>query len=95
MSRDRWLIALIGLVATGSFLIETWPLSIAGVIALAFVGRGFLAVPLGFLFDLAFGAPTGLAMYAFFPFTIIALAVLALRYGARGHFLNRASRDTL
>ena len=95
MSRNRWLIALIGLVATGSFLIEAWPLSVAGVVAMAFVGRGFLAVPLGFLFDLAFGAPTGLAMYAFFPFTIAALAVLALRYGARGHFLNRVSRDTL
>ena len=95
MSRNRWLVALISLVATGSFLIEAWPLSLAGIVAMAFVGRGLLAIPMGFLFDLAFGAPLGLAAYAFFPFTIVALAVLALRYGVRGYFINRASRDTL
>ncbi len=95
MKSNRWLLLLITVVAFGSFLLGAWPLAAAAVAAVAFVGRGFLALPLGFLFDLAYGAPVGLASYLIFPFALVGLVALAGRYAAERYFLNRASRDTL
>ena len=91
----RWLVALVFLIAAGSFLLGWWPVAIVGIVAMGFVGRGLFAVLLGLLFDLAYGTPLGLAAYLFFPFTLLGLGVVAVRYGARRYFLDRASRDTL
>jgi hypothetical protein len=95
MKKNSWIIALIFVVTAGSFLIEFWPLAAAGVIAMGFVGRGLLALPLGLLLDLAYGAPAGPVAYVFFPFTIAALLVVIVRYWSVRYFFDRTSRDTL
>ena len=95
MKQNYWLIAIIFAVTAAGFLLELWPVSAAGIVAMGFVGRGFLAFPLGLLLDLAYGTPLGPAAYLFFPFTILGLFIVVVRYGARRYFINRASRDTL
>lgn len=89
--KNRWLLALIFLVTAGSFLLELWPIALVGVIAMGFVGRGFLAPLLGVLLDLAYGAPLGTAAYLFFPFALTGLLVVILRYSTRHYFIDRAS----
>ena len=95
MTRNRWLAALIFVVTAGSFLLEMWPVATVGVIAMGFVGRGFLAPLLGLLLDFAYGAPLGTASYLFFPFALLGFIVVALRYSTRRFFLDRASPDKL
>ena len=95
MNANRWLIALIFVVTSGSFLLELWPLAAAGVVAMGFVGRGLLALPLGLLLDLAYGAPVGPAAYLFFPFTVAALATVIVRYSTRRYFIKRTSSEHL
>ena len=95
MKKNRWLLVLIFVVASAGFLFEFWPLAAAGVVAMGFVGRGLFAVALGLLLDLAYGAPVGPAAYLFFPFTILGLLVVVLRYWSERYFVNRTSRDTL
>lgn len=91
MKKNRWLIALIFVAAAGGFLLELWPIAVAGVVAMGFVGKGYIALPLGLLLDLAYGTPLGPAYYLFFPFTILGLLVIVLRYSAARYFLDRAS----
>lgn len=95
MKKDRWLAAVIFAATAASFLFGFWPLAAAGVVAMGFVGRGFFAVLLGLLLDLAYGSPVGPAAYLFFPFTILGAAVAVGRYGAGRYFMNRSFQDHL
>ncbi len=92
---SRWIIMLSFLVAAAGFMIGFWPLEVAGLAGMSFAGRGFLAVPLGFIFDIAYGAPTGALEVLFFPFTILALVLVAARYFASKYFFDRSSTRRL
>ena len=91
----RFMAAGAFLVAAAGFMLGLWPLEAAGVLSMAFVGKGWLAVPLGFLLDIAYGSPVGALHYLFFPFTILALVVIILRFWGNKYFLDKTSQDTL
>ncbi|MDP4020540.1 MAG: hypothetical protein Q8P58_00655 [Candidatus Adlerbacteria bacterium] len=95
MKYSRSLFALIFLVTAAGFLLEWWPIAVAGVAAMGFVGRGYFAPLLGLLLDLAYGAPAGFIAPLFFPFTILGLLIVVGRYIALRYFMNRASRDRI
>ena len=58
-------------VATG-FLVPFWPLSVVGIVGAALLGHFVFALIVGAILDLAYGSPTGLLHYTFFPFTLLA-----------------------
>jgi hypothetical protein len=89
------MLAITFLVASAGFLLQLWPLALAGVVAMACVGRGWYAIPAGFLLDLAYGAPVGALAYLFFPFTIAALAVVVVRFWMGRYFFDKTSQDKL
>jgi len=62
---------------------------------MACVGRGWFAIPAGFLLDLAYGAPVGTMYVLVFPFTIAALAVIVIRFWAVRYFLDKSSQERL
>lgn len=95
MTSNRWLLACICVVIAGSFLAGFWPLAALGVVGMGFVGRGLFAVVLGLLLDLAYGAPVGLAAYMLFPFTILGLTVVVVRFWSARYFMNRSSPEHL
>ena len=94
-SSNRWLLALTFLVASAGFLMQLWPLAAVGIVAMGFVGRGWVAIPAGFLLDIAYGSPVGAFESLFFPFTILALVVIVLRFWASKYFLDKSSRTRL
>lgn len=94
-TRTRILLALCFLISAAGFLLESWPLQVVGLAAMTFVGRGFFALPLGLLLDLAYGSPMGALHYIFFPFTILALVLIIARYWAGKYFLDKSSKSTL
>lgn len=91
----RPFIALTFLVASAGFLLQLWPLTLAGVVAMGFIKKGWYAIPAGMLLDLAYGAPVGLFQYAYFPFTIVALAIFVIRFWATKYLLDKTSQDRL
>ncbi len=70
-----------------------WPLSIAGILLAALSGRIFFAVFAALILDIAWGAPTGLAQYLYFPVTLVALLSAALRLLSSRFLLQRGSPE--
>lgn len=91
----RWLLALTALVTSAGFIMQMWPLALVGVLAMACVGRGWFAIPVGLLLDLAYGAPFGTVAFMFFPFTIAALGVVVVRFWTSRYFFDKTSQDRL
>jgi hypothetical protein len=91
----RWILAVfIALTALG-FVLPFWPLSALGLILLSLWGRWLVALLLGLLIDVAWGAPVGALHFIYFPFAALALVVaLARLYGAR-YFIDRTPSETL
>ncbi|MDE1924770.1 MAG: hypothetical protein KGH79_01135 [Patescibacteria group bacterium] len=89
-----WLLAVSFVLAAAGFLLPFWPLSAAGILVLACSGRFILAIALGLLLDIAYGAPIGRFHFLFFPFIILAAAGGAARYAAM-HYLRKSPTDTL
>lgn len=76
----KWLYIIAFLFVTGGFLIPFWPLEVVGIATAAFTGSGFVAPALGLLLDLAYGSPTGMLHYLYFPFTLGGFLILIVRY---------------
>lgn len=92
---QRIVAAAFFIFAALGYLLSVWPLSLAGVVLMALWGRWFLAVIVGLLLDLAWGAPLGLAHFLYFPFTIAAVvAALARLWGGR-YFIDRNPQERL
>ncbi len=72
-----------------------WPLSVVGVVLAALSGRWIFAVIVGLMLDLAWGAPTGMYRYLFFPFTIVALAGFIVRYWGSRYFLDKNPQERI
>lgn len=92
---NRWMIAIGFLIASTGFLLELWPVALVGVVAMACIGRGWYAIPAGFLLDLAYGEPVGWLSYLFFPFTIVALIVVVVRFWMGRYFLDKTSQERI
>ncbi len=56
-----------------SFLFSWWPLAAIGIIFAVIVGRWPLAIILGLMLDIIYGAPLGMMHILVFPFTIFAI----------------------
>lgn len=88
-SSNRWILAAFIALACAGFLVPFWPLSALAVALLALWGRWFIAIVVGLLLDLAWGAPLGIAHFLYFPFTLLAaLLALARLFGAK-YFIDR------
>jgi len=61
------------------FVFSWWPLAVLGVIIAALYGKWSLALTLGLLLDLLYGAPLGMTHWLLFPFTLLVLMSLAVR----------------
>lgn len=91
----RWtLAALIALWAAG-FLIPLWPLSVLGVVLVALLGRWFLALLLGLVLDLAWGAPPGMLHFLLFPMTLCAILAALVRLVASKYFISAGPPERL
>jgi len=83
------------LLVLAGFLIPFWSLAALAVVAAAFLGEIVMALILGLLLDLVYGAPTGTFSFLLFPFTLLALlCVVGERTGVRMLF-DRSESDTL
>lgn len=92
---SRWTYAVIFLLAAAGLLLPWWPLSVLGVAWAALSGRWIFAVLIGLLLDIAWGAPTGLYRYLFFPFTIVALLGYVCHYWGGRYFLDRHRQEKI
>ena len=68
-----WISAISFALAGAGFLLPFWPLSALGIALAAFTGRPILAIALGLLLDIAYGAPVGRWYVLYIPFTLTAL----------------------
>jgi hypothetical protein len=75
-------------------LFPFWPLSVLGIALAAFSGRWVLAVALGLLLDIAYGAPIGRWHVLYVPFTLAALACVLGHYFFT-HYMRKNYPDTL
>lgn len=66
------------------FLIPWWPLCLVSLLIAAGTGRFVIAVCMGLILDIAYGAPPGYLHALQFPFALLA-AILSLTYA----FLSR------
>ncbi len=94
-SASRWIYAVSFALAAVGFLIPLWPLSVLGVLLATLSGRFVAGLLIGLLLDIAWGAPAAPFGFLYFPFTLAALAVAALRYWGAAYFFDRATPDTL
>jgi hypothetical protein len=81
------------LVALG-FLVGFWPLSVAGILLAALMGRWAAAVLLGLLLDIAYGTPVGRLHFLYLPFTLLALLGVLARQ-LKLHYFRRPPVDHL
>ncbi len=93
--KQKWIFIAAFLLAAGGFLVPFWPLELIGIGVATFGGSGVVAVGLGLLLDLAYGAPTGILHYLYFPFTLFAVVVLLGRYVGLRFLFERKGHDTL
>jgi hypothetical protein len=82
------------LLVGAGFLIPLWPLAALGILLAAASGRYFVAIALGLLLDVAYGAPVGSMHFMYAPFTLLALCIDAMHFYLGGYFREKR-RDTL
>lgn len=85
---------LFALVAIG-FLLPFWPLSAFGVLLAGVLGRGIFALALGLLLDIAWGVPPGYMSVVMFPFTLLSLISVVLRFFAHRYLLQKSPQKKL
>ena len=91
---STWIIAVSFVTAAAGFLLPFWPLEVVGVLLSALSGRYVVAVGLGVLLDIAYGTPIGRYEFLIFPFTLLAVLGIFVRYvGMR--VLRKGSLDHL
>ncbi|HVV39135.1 MAG TPA: hypothetical protein VHD31_02300 [Candidatus Paceibacterota bacterium] len=95
MNTGRLILAISFALAAGGFLLPFWPMEVVGILLAALTGHWIFAIALGLLLDVAYGVPTGFFHMLFFPFTLLALASVALRRFGLRYFIDASPQDTL
>lgn len=89
-----WLVLCAG-IACAAFVLQWWPLALAGVLIAALSGQGPFAVCFGFILDVAYGAPPGMLQYTLFPFTLCALIGWAVHHVAKQYLFDSSLQNRL
>ncbi len=92
---SRYLYALSFAIAAMGYLLPFWPLAVVGVLIATLSGRYVFGVVMALMLDVAWGVPTGILHYLYFPFTLLAFAAILARIFGRRYFFNRNSQETL
>lgn len=92
---QKWMLASSFAIAAIGFLLPFWPLSVVGILLAALSGRWIFAIAIGLLLDIAYGAPMGSAQFLYFPFTLVALLGVVIRYFGRKYLFNKNIPSTL
>lgn len=79
IKKTFWIAPACVLLALLGFFLPLWEFSALAILLAAFFKHPVLAVAVGLVLDIAYGAPTGLLGLLFFPFTLLALAAAAAR----------------
>jgi hypothetical protein len=93
--QKKWLWCSSFLLVSGGFILGYWYVSLLGILLAALGGSPVAAVGFGLLLDLAYGAPLGLAVYLYFPFTILGAVLSVLRYLAGRYTLHFSAQERL
>ena len=72
-----------------------WPLGIVGIVLAANAKHWILALMIGFVLDVLYGAPPVNFHALFFPLTMFAVLVIAVRTVAGKYILKRGRGETL
>ncbi len=94
MHKNPLIVTVSLLLVIAGFFVPLWPLSVLGLLLLALTGHYVVAVVIGLLLDIAFGAPTGVLHFLYVPFTLLSLGISLLRYIFSDYFRDEG-RDTL
>lgn len=94
-TQKKWLWCISFLLVSGGFIFGYWYVSLIGILVAALGGSAVAAIGFGLLLDLAYGAPLGLTMYLYFPFTILGAALSLLRYGVGRYTLQFRAQEHL
>lgn len=89
MNTDRSILALSIFLVVLGFFIPLWQLQCVGIILAGVSGRYILALLLGLLVDIAYGAPLGLFHAVSFPFTLLAFCSALAWFVGRRFILNK------
>lgn len=89
-----WDILLAFFAVAAGFLIGFWPVSVAGVLLAAVLGRWVSALILGLLLDVVYGVPQGFLHIIYFPVTLFALLAVVARSLVAGR-IRIVDRNTL
>lgn len=92
---SRWIYAVSFVLASSGFLMPMWPLSVLGVMLCALSGRFIFGFVMALLLDIAWGAPTGMAQYLYFPFVLLALVSSAARFFGERYFFDRSLQERI
>ena len=82
-------------VAAAGLLVGFWPLCVLGIAIAVLYGHEFFGIGMALIFDLIFGAPTGVLHYVHFPLVVFSLICFIIRSVALRYVLERDSVDTL
>jgi fatty-acid desaturase len=93
--QKQWLMMVTFLLVSGGFIIGYWEISVVGIICAAFGGAPIAAIFFGLLLDLAYGAPSGLEHYLFFPFGLLALLCSIVRWFGIRYMLEHRAQERL
>ena len=95
MNKTRLLLSACFLLAALGFLLPMWPLSALGIFLAGLSGRYMFAITMGLLFDVAYGAPMGALHFAWFPFTLLAIAAQLCRVFGKRYFLGMSQSEAV
>ena len=90
-----WIVASSFIISASGFLLGWWPLSVVGILILGLSGRWWFAVPIGMLFDLAYGTPLGALHYLYIPFTLVALVSIVVRSWSLKYVFSQSVQERL
>jgi hypothetical protein len=94
LRRAKWYGAALLALAAGA-LLPWWPLCALAVLVLILGQQEASGIALALMLDIAYGPPPGLLQYAVFPFTLCALALMALTRWGGAVFFDRRSSERL
>jgi hypothetical protein len=78
------------MLVIAGFLVPLWELQVIGILLAGLSGRLIVAIGLGLLVDIAYGTPTGIFHFLYFPFTLLALLSYGLSRLGKSFLLDKS-----